>query len=109
MKKLLLILISVMVLTSCIVNRQSVLVKKDIRLEMSKTEVEKQLGKPFKIESRMENPTDKMDLLYYKEALWTENDHVTVKNILIFKNDILIEIKQGKEIVDNPIVIKKDD
>ncbi|WP_282630252.1 hypothetical protein [Empedobacter sedimenti] len=109
MKKLLLILTSALVLTSCIVNRQSMLVKKDIRLEMSKTEVEKQLGKPFKIESRMENSTEKMDLLYYKEALWTGNDHVTVENILIFKNDILIEIKQGKEIVDNPIVIKKDD
>ena len=109
MKKILFLLTITVLLTSCVNSRQSGLVKKDIQLEMSKSQVEEKLGKAFKIESRMENPNEKIDLLYYKESLWTGNDNVTIENILIFKNDVLVEIKQGKEIIDNPVIIKKDE
>ncbi|MFV0196951.1 hypothetical protein OBK01_01860 [Empedobacter falsenii] len=106
MKKVLFLLTITVLLTSCVINRQSALVKKDIQLEMSRYQVEQKLGKAFKIESRMENPNEKIDLLYYKESLWTGNDYVTIENILIFKNDVLIEIKQGEEIEDKTIKVK---
>ncbi|WP_413532264.1 hypothetical protein [Empedobacter brevis] len=76
---------------------------------MSKSQVQEKLGKPFKIGSRTENSDERIDLFYYKEVLWTGLENVSVENILIFKNDILIEIKQGTESDNRQIVIKKND
>lgn len=73
---------------------------------MSKNEVEKKLGKPFKIEFKKDSSGEIISTSHYKEALWTGSNHVTIENILIFKKDILIEIKQGEEIEDKGTLIQ---
>ena len=109
MKNIILLSTLFLSLCSCLVTRQSKLVKNDIHLNMSKNQVEAKIGKPFKIESKQIDANQRIDSYIYKESLWTGNEHVTIENILIFENDILKEIKQGEEILDNPVIIKKNE
>lgn len=108
MRRILLIFMTIFSFMSCASTQQSTLVKNNIQLNMSKSQVEEKLGKPFKIESKQSESYTRIDSFYYKESLWTGNEYVTIENVLIFENDILVEIKQGEEIVDNPIIIKKN-
>ena len=95
-------------LTSCIpLGTQSRLVTKNIQIGMTKNEVRSRIGQPYKIASELGPKGRHYDSWFYKEKIWTGyEDNFTIQNILIFSNDILIEIKQGEEVNDRPIRIE---
>lgn len=85
----------VCILMSCIVQKESKIVKQDIQIGMSEDEVVNKLGKPYKI-SAQENEK----IYFYKETLWAGKTHVVIENRLIFNNKVLLKIEQGEEETD---------
>src|SRR5699024_9479654 len=95
-----LLVLFVFIITSCAVNKKSMVVRNNIQVGMSIEEVTAQLGPPF-------NKTVSDTLLhgeqiikktyFYREELWTGSRQMDVENILIFHNGVLVEIKKGKE------------
>lgn len=94
------LIIILLFLTSCITSKESAIVKNNIQPGMDRFNVEQKLGKPFKISSSKNLSGSKIDSLFYKEPLWTGSNHVTIENILIFEDNLLKEIAQGKETRD---------
>ncbi|MCT4173496.1 hypothetical protein HZP56_10965 [Elizabethkingia anophelis] len=79
------------------IKRQSSLVVNNIRIDMSRSDIEAKIGQPNKIGAWKDSLGNYIDTLYYREELYTkETGYNNVENILIFKNSILTEIRQGK-------------
>lgn len=84
-------------LHSCSLPRQSAVISKDIKLGMTKQEVEKLLGIPYKKATGKDANGEENDILYFKERVFYPNGSLAafhVESILNFKDDILISIEQ---------------
>lgn len=98
--KVLSVLVLMTVLVSCVVNRKSVIVRENIHVGMTVDMVTAKLGLPFDkaITDTLLNGKNTIKKIYfYRETLWTGSRQLDVENILVFYDDVLMEIKKGKE------------
>lgn len=91
------LIIVLSVIISCSVQRVSKVVRKNIQLGMTKKEVVALLGSPYK-NAVSKNEAGKLkETLYYKEEIWTGARHRLIENRLLFQDEKLVAIEQGKE------------
>ncbi|PIE86335.1 MAG: hypothetical protein CSA05_01045 [Bacteroidia bacterium] len=90
---------------SCkIIIRQSKIISNDIRVKMTKEEVESRIGGPYKVAFKLSDDGKYYDHWYYKENIYAGSSWFWVESILIFYEDTLIEVEQGKEIKSGTII-----
>lgn len=90
-------LIIALTVISCSVQRVSKVVKKNIQLGMTKKEVVSLLGAPYKNAVSKNEEGKLKEVLYYKEEIWTGGRHRLIENKLLFQDEKLFAIEQGKE------------
>jgi hypothetical protein len=90
-------LVIFLTIISCSVQRVSKVVTKNIELGMSKKEVVSLLGIPYKNAVSKNEEGKLKEVLYYKEQIWTGGRHRLIENKLLFQDERLISIEQGKE------------
>lgn len=66
---------------------------------MTKADVIRRMGQPYKIAVRNDDHGNNIEVLYYKETLFPKKaaNGYDIESLLNFKKDILISIKQGEE------------
>jgi hypothetical protein len=68
---------------------------------MTKAEVTKICGKPYKQSAKYDIDNNLQEVLYYKEKTWDDGGwswSTTITNhLFVFKNSILVAIEQGDE------------
>jgi len=90
-------LIIVLTVISCSVQRVSKVVRKNIQLGMTKKEVVALLGSPYKNAVSKNEEGKLKEVLFYKEEIWTGGRHRLIENKLLFQDEKLVAIEQGKE------------
>jgi hypothetical protein len=99
MKKLFCIaLLGLLLVASC---KTTTVLSTRASLGMTKEQVIKQCGKPYKTSAKYDKEENLQEILYYKEKTWDDGGwswSTTVTNhMFVFKNNKLIAIEQGDE------------
>ena len=72
-----------------------------VSLGMTKEQVIKTAGKPFKRSAKYDKDENLQEILYYKEKTWDDGgwswSTTTTNHLFVFKNNKLVAIEQGDE------------
>lgn len=92
------VIFMLIMLSSC---KTSTVLSSKVSLGMSKEQVIKICGKPYKQTAKYDKNKDLQEILFYKEKTWDDGGwswSTTVTNhLFVFKNKELVAIEQGDE------------